>query len=81
MNMRTKKYHVVPLGNIWAVRMSGSNKPIVITTYKQDSIDYAKKLAAEQKTDVVIHTRDGKVRNRNGYKTPATRRTLGKSTA
>lgn len=48
--------------NQWRVRRSGSDKTIKYFKTQKEAIDYAKTLAKNQDTDIVIHKRDGKIR-------------------
>lgn len=46
----------------WRVRKSGSNKTIKFFKTQKEAIDYAKSLAKNADTDIVIHKVDGKIR-------------------
>lgn len=48
--------------NQWRVRKSGSDKTIKYFKTQKEAIDYAKTLAKNQDTDIVIHKKDGKIR-------------------
>lgn len=48
--------------NQWRVRRSGSDKTIKYFKTQKEAIDYAKTLAKNQDTDIVIHKKDGKIR-------------------
>lgn len=65
--MAKKNQHVVPLGNGWAVKGQGREKASVITTSQRDAIDYARRIARTSHADVIIHGRDGKIRDRSSY--------------
>jgi ketosteroid isomerase-like protein len=65
--MVKKSQHVVPFGNGWAVVAAGRKSVSVIATRQSDAILYATGIAKKQKTEVVIHGRDGKIRSRNSY--------------
>jgi len=59
--------HVIPSGDKWAVRKTGSDR----VTRKFDTQREAKKVAREfarnQKTELYIHGRDGRIRERDSY--------------
>ena len=59
--------HVVPSGSKWAVRKSGSSRASGTFDRQSDAIDSARKLAKKQKTELYIHGRDGKIRERDSY--------------
>ena len=46
----------------WRVRKSGSKKTIKFFKTQKEAIDYAKSLAKNADTDIVIHKVDGKIR-------------------
>lgn len=59
--------HVVPNGNKWRVRKSGSSKASGVFSTQQAAIKEATKIAKNQGTEVYIHGRDGRIRERNSY--------------
>lgn len=59
--------HVVPDGDKWAVRKSGSSRASGKFDTKADAIKNARRIAKNQKTELYIHGRDGKIRERNSY--------------
>ncbi len=65
--MAKRNQHVVPLGNGWAVRDSGAVKASVITSRQSEAIEYTTTVAKKEKADVIIHFRNGKIRDRNSY--------------
>ncbi len=67
--MAKRNQHVVPLGSGWAVRVSGSVKAIVITSRRNEAIEYATGLAKKEQAEVIVHTRNGKTKRLNNYAT------------
>ena len=64
---RSWHQHVVPYENGWAVRREG-NKRITSSHRRQDTaIRKAKQLARKYKADVIIHRKDGTIRDRINY--------------
>jgi len=63
----SKHIHVVPRGTRWAVKKEGSNKPV--STHKNQELarQAAVPLAKQNKSEVVIHGRDGKIRDKDSY--------------
>jgi len=59
--------HVVPNGNKWRVRKAGSSKASGVFNTQQAAIKEATKIAKNQGTEVYIHGRDGRIRERNSY--------------
>ena len=62
-----KNQHVIPLGKGWAVKGGGNSKYTIITDNKKDAIAAAKSIAKNNKSELVIHGKDGKIQNKNSY--------------
>lgn len=65
--MAKKNQHVVPLGNGWAVKSEGAERATVITTKQSDAISVARDIARNNNSELIVHGRDGKIRERNCY--------------
>lgn len=65
--MAKKNQHVVPLGNGWAIKGEGATRATVITRKQSDAITYARNIAKTNHTELIVHGRDGKIRERNSY--------------
>jgi uncharacterized protein YdaT len=65
--MTKRNQHVVPLGNGWAVKREGSKRFTVITERQKDAITVAREIARNNKSEIVIHGRDGKIRDKDSY--------------
>lgn len=59
--------HVVPAGGKWATRKSGSSRASKTFSTQRDAIEHARSVAKKQKTELYIHGRDGKIRERDSY--------------
>jgi hypothetical protein len=66
--MSKKNQHVVPTkdGN-WGVRGEGNSKLTKVTPTQSDAINVAQDIAKNQKAEVVIHRRDGTIRDKDSY--------------
>lgn len=63
-----KNQHVVRRDNgDWAVRGEGNSRDTVRTNTQQEANERAKEIATNQGSEVIIHGRDGKIRERNSY--------------
>lgn len=62
-----KNQHVVPHRDGWAVKGAGSSKASSVEKTQEKAINEAIKIAKNQKSDVVIHGRDGKIRDKDSY--------------
>jgi len=65
--MAKRNQHVVPLGNGWAVKREGSRRFTVITETQKDAITVARGIAKSNKSEIVIHGRDGKIRDKDSF--------------
>lgn len=62
--------HVVPQNGKWVVRGTGSKRATSVHDTQAEAIKAAGLIARNQRSEVVIHSRDGRVRQRASY-TPA----------
>ncbi len=62
--------HIVQRDNGWAVKGEGNKKATAIYQTQQEANGAAKIIAENQTGDVIIHGRDGKIRERNTYGKP-----------
>ena len=67
MAEKEKNQHVVRRENGWAVRGEGNSRDTVRTSTQQEAIERATEIALNQGSEVLIHGRDGKIRERNSY--------------
>lgn len=63
-----KNQHVTPHTNGgWQVKGAGNTRATVRTETQREAIDVARKMAIKEKSEVVIHGRDGRIREKNSY--------------
>jgi len=65
--MAKKNQHVVPLGGGWGVKGEGNNKFTIITDKKSKALLIAKDIAKNNKSELIIHGKDGKIMEKNSY--------------
>jgi hypothetical protein len=65
--MSKRGQHVVPSGGKWSVRRAGATRASGTYNTQQEAIDKARKLAKSQQTELYIHGRDGRIRERDSY--------------
>ncbi|MCJ9671261.1 MULTISPECIES: DUF2188 domain-containing protein [unclassified Neorhizobium] len=65
--MSKKGQHVVPNGDKWSVRKAGASRASGTFGTQQEAIEKARDLARNQRTELYIHDRDGRIRERNSY--------------
>lgn len=65
--MAKKNQHVVPHGDEWAVRGEGNKKVTRITRTQKEAIEIARQIALNQRSEVVIHRPDGRIRDKDSY--------------
>lgn len=59
--------HVVPSAEGWSVKRAGASKASSTHATQKDAIAAATRIARNQKTELYIHGRDGRIRERNSY--------------
>lgn len=63
-----KNQHVTPHpSGGWQVIGAGNKKATVVTPTQAEAINTAKTIAQNQKTELVIHGRNGRIREKNSY--------------
>jgi uncharacterized protein YdaT len=67
LSMSKKAQHVIPTGGKWRVRRSGSARASGIYDTQEEAISRAREIARSQRTELYIHGRDGRIRERNTY--------------
>ncbi|WP_415155409.1 DUF2188 domain-containing protein [Maritalea sp.] len=65
--MSKKGQHVVPNGGKWSVRRAGATRATGTYATQQEAIEHAKVIARNQNTELYVHGRDGRIRERNSY--------------
>jgi hypothetical protein len=65
--MVKKNQWVVKHGNNWAVKGQGNTKVTKIAKTQKEAIDIGKKIAKNQKTELIIQNAEGKIRSKDTY--------------
>ncbi len=59
--------HVVPSSDGWKVQKANSEKVTKIFDNQKEAIAYARKVAINQQSELSIHGKNGKIREKNSY--------------
>jgi hypothetical protein len=62
-----KNQHVVPHEGGWAVRGEGNSRATSVHQTQAEAITEATQIATNQRSEVLIHGRDGQIRERNSH--------------
>jgi hypothetical protein len=65
--MTKRNQHVVPRDDRWAVKGAGANRATVVVDTQGAAAERARAIARRQGTEVLIHGRDGRIRERDSY--------------
>ena len=65
--MAKKGQHVVPSGGKWSVRKAGASRASGTFDTQKEAVKKATDIARNQKTEVYVHGKDGRIRERNSY--------------
>jgi hypothetical protein len=65
--MSKKGQHVVPSGGKWSVRSAGANRASGTFETQKEAIDSARKKARREGSELYIHGRDGRIRDRSSF--------------
>ena len=62
-----KNQHVVKHIDGWAVRGAGNEKVTKVTRTQQEAIDIAREISRNQESELFIHGRNGRIRERDSH--------------
>ncbi|MBM6823691.1 DUF2188 domain-containing protein [Veillonella magna] len=62
-----KNQHVVPNGSAWSVKGAGNSKATKNFSTKQPAINYAREISRNQKSELVIHNKDGRIAQKDSH--------------
>lgn len=65
--MSKKNQHVVPHAEKWAVKGEKNEKATKVVDTQAQAIKIARKIAINKQSEVVIHRKDGKIRDKDSY--------------
>lgn len=66
--MRRKEHHIVPSpAGGWDVKRDGAKRASIHTDTKREAIDRGRPISQNQKTEFVVHNRDGKISNSDSH--------------
>ena len=65
--MSKKGQHVVPNDGKWSVRRAGSSRASGIYGTQREAVAKGKEIAQNQQTELYVHGRDGRIRERSSY--------------
>lgn len=65
--MLRNNQHVVTHNNDWAVRGEGNSRVTSVYDTQAEAIDAARNIVINKNSEVFIHGRDGRIRDRNSY--------------
>lgn len=65
--MPKRNQHVVPHDEGWAVRSAGSQRATSIHSTQDQAISAGRDIARNQGSELVIHGRDGRIRERDSF--------------
>lgn len=64
---RERNIHVVPRTDGWIIRREGTSKATSVHVTQREAIEEARELARDLRSELVIHRRDGRIRDRDSY--------------
>ncbi|SFN90228.1 hypothetical protein SAMN05660284_02480 [Formivibrio citricus] len=67
--MAGKNQHVVPHQDRWAVKGAGNRRATSVHNSQQQAIDAARNIARNQQSELVIHSQDGRIREKDSHGT------------
>ncbi len=65
--LTSNNQHVLPRSDGWAVKKAGAARDTKIFSNQSEAINFAKDIAKNKKVELFIHSKDGRIRERNSY--------------
>lgn len=65
--MSKEDVHVVPENNQWAIKVEKENQPKKTAKTQKDAIKLGRELAKSSRSELIIHGRDGRIKEKNTY--------------
>ncbi len=62
-----KNQHVTPHPGGWQVKGEGNQKATVVTPTQKEAITIARDIAKNQQSELVIHNKQGQIRNKDSH--------------
>lgn len=62
-----KDQHVVPVGGDWGIRGENNSRLTEVFDTQREAIDAAREIAINQQAELVIHGRDGRIRDKDSF--------------
>jgi hypothetical protein len=65
--MSTNNVHIVKERNQWAVRLEREPEPQKLVSTQKEAIRLGKQIARDRKLELIIHGRNGRIKEKNSY--------------
>lgn len=65
--MASKNQHVVPHRGGWAVKGAGNQRASSVHRTQRQAIDVAREIARNKQSELVIHRKDGRIRDKDSH--------------
>ena len=65
--MPSKNQHIVPHPDGWAVKGAGNERATSVHATQQEAYDAGRAIAMNNRSELFIHNRQGRIRERNSY--------------
>lgn len=65
--MPKRDIHVIPHGKSWATKTEGATRVGTVAGTQREAIERAREQAQRERVEVVIHRRDGSIRDSDSY--------------
>ncbi len=64
---KKKDIHVVPHPEGWAIKREGNQRATKVTPTKEPALKQARSIAKQDKVELVIHNKEGKIIDKDSY--------------
>ena len=63
----SNSYHVIPEDGHWIVKKAGAERATRVTETQDEASSRAREIWKNQRAELLIHGKDGKIRQKNSY--------------
>jgi hypothetical protein len=67
MTKKPASQHVVKNADGWAVKKGGSTRATKVFSNQSEAIAYGRNIAKNQRTELYVHGKDGRIREKDSY--------------
>ncbi|MEX2526739.1 MAG: DUF2188 domain-containing protein [Gemmatimonadota bacterium] len=64
---KSRNQHIIPTKDGWAVKSAGASRATKVYVTQKEAIEAGRRIATKQRSELLIHGKDGRIREKNTY--------------